>query len=191
MPTRAQQKQRVPAAHPRLFVRPEELPALRELARGRESAAFEKLKATADKHIADGPTPEPEHMGSARDKENQALIKYWWPNREQTMKACQEAETIAFVYMITREQKYAEAARRWVMHLAAWNPDGPTNMKMNCEAAKPLLYRLPRAYDWAWDALSEQDRKTVQSVMRRRVKDAWESGEIARGTGHKIGRAHV
>ena len=63
------------------------------------------------------------------------------------MKACQEAETLAFVYLITREKKYGEAARKWILHLASWNPDGPTNFKLNCEAAKPMIYRLPRAYD--------------------------------------------
>ncbi len=184
MPTPAQQRQRVPQAHPRLFVRPEDLPRLRELARGQEADLFNKLKAQADRHIAAGPTPEPEHMGSARDKENAELVKYWWPNREQTMRACQEAENIAFVYLITREEKYARAARKWVLHLASWNPDGPTNMTMNCEAAKPMLYRLPRAYDWAYDALADADRKAVQAVMLRRVSDAWKSGEIGRGTGH-------
>ena len=184
MPTRAQQRQRVPEGHPRLFVRPEDVPKLRELAGGGESKVFASIQAAADRHIAAGPTPEPEHMGSAREKENEELVKYWWPNREQTMRACQEAETIAFVYMITREARYAEAARRWILHLASWNPDGPTNMRMNCEAAKPLLYRLPRAYDWAWDALSEAERGAVKAVMLRRINDAWVSGEIAKGTGH-------
>jgi len=193
MPTRAQQRERVPKDHPRLFMRPEDLPRLRKLALAGKDAAgrlpaeaeeFSRLRAAADKYIAAGPTPEPDKMGSAVDKDNAELVKYWWPNREQTMRACQEAETISFVYLITREKKYGEAARRWVMHLAAWNPDGPTNFRTNCEAAKPMLYRLPRAYDWAYDVLSEADRQTVQRVMLRRVTDAWNSGEVARGTGH-------
>lgn len=184
MPTRAQQKERVPQQHPRLFIRPEDLPNLRQLAKGREAKLFASLQSAADKFIAAGPTPEPEHMGSAREKDNAELVKYWWPNREQTMKACNEAETIAFVYLLTQDEKYKAAARKWILHLASWNPDGPTNMTMNCEAAKPLLYRLPRAYDWAYDALSDADRKVVQAVMLRRISDAWKSGEIARGTGH-------
>lgn len=183
-PTRTQQRERVPAQHPRLFLRPEDLPRLQELAKGREAASFNRLKAAADGFIAAGPTPEPEHLGSATDKSNAELIKYWWPNRTQTEKACQEAEMIAFVYLLTGEAKYGEAARRWILHLAAWDPDGPTNFKLNCEAAKPLLYRLPRAYDWAWHALTEADRKTVQAAMKRRADDAWNSGEIGRGVGH-------
>lgn len=184
MPTRAQQRERVPQGHPRLFMRPGDLPRLRELAQGREAKAFDELRKAADRYIAAGPTPEPEHMGSATDKENKELVKYWWPNREQAQRACQEAETIAFVYLITREPKYAEAARKWVLHLASWNPDGPTNFKLNCEAGKVMLYRPARAYDWAWDALTEADREQVRRVMTRRAQDAWISGEIGRGVGH-------
>ena len=99
------QRQRVPSGHPRLFLRPEDLPRLRELAGGKLAADFAKLRTEADKIIKAGPTPEPEHLGSARDKENERLIKYWWPNREQTEKACQEAETLAFVYLLTQEQE--------------------------------------------------------------------------------------
>jgi hypothetical protein len=184
MPNRVEQRARVPQQHPRLFMRPEDLPRLRAWAAGKGSEEFAKLRAEADRIIKAGPTPEPEHMGSARDKEDKELIKYWWPNREQTMKACQEAETIAFVYLLSHEAKYGEAARQWILHLAAWNPDGPTNFRMNCEAGKPMLYRPARAYDWAYDALTSEDRQVVQRVMARRVKDAWESGEIQRGVGH-------
>ncbi|MBI4326894.1 MAG: DUF4962 domain-containing protein [Chloroflexi bacterium] len=184
MPNRLQQRQRVPQGHPRLFLRPEDLPRLRALAQGPEAERFGKLRAAADRFIAAGPTPEPDHLGSARDKNNKELVKYWWPNRTQTEKACMEAETIAFIYLLTGEKKYSDAARQWILHLAAWNPDGPTNFKLNCEAGKPMLYRLPRAYDWAYDSLTEADRQAVRAVMSRRVKDAWESGEIAYGTGH-------
>ncbi len=43
---------------------------------------------------------------------------------------------------MTGEKKYGAAARKWILHLASWDPDGPTNFKLNCEAAKPMLYRL-------------------------------------------------
>lgn len=184
MPTRAEQRQRVPKEHPRLFMRPEDLPQLRELAKTSLAKQFQELKTAADRIIAAGPTPEPERLGSARDKENDELVKYWWPNREQTEKACKEAETIAFVYLISQEKKYGEAARRWIMHLASWNPDGPTNFRLNCEAAKPMLFRPARAYDWAYDTLSADDRAKFQAVMRRRINDCWESGEVQLGVGH-------
>lgn len=184
MPTVAQQRARVPSGHPRLFLRPEDLPRLRELARGREAAAFAALRRAADGYLKAGPTPEPAHQGSARDKNNPELIKYWWPNREQTERACLEAETLAFVYLISGDKKYGEAARRWVLHLASWDPKGNTNFALNCEAGKPMLYRPARAYDWAWDMFTPAERAKVQAAMRTRVLDAWASGEVAHGTGH-------
>lgn len=184
MPTRAQQRERVPQGHPRLFMRPEDLPRLRELARGKLATSFTKLREQADKVIAAGPTPEPAQKGSARDKENKELIKFWWPNREQAQKAGQEAELIAFVYLMTAEPKYGEAARKWVLHLASWDPDGPTHFQLNCEAGKAMLYRPCRAYDWAYDTLTADDRAKVQQVMKRRALDAWKSGEIALGAEH-------
>lgn len=184
MPTRAQQRERVPQGHPRLFLRPEDLPRLRELAKGEEAERFKKLVAEADKMIKAGPTPEPTNLGSAREKENAELVKFWWPNRQQTEKACIEAETIAFVYLMTGDKKYGEAARKWVLHLASWNPDGPTNFKLNCEAGKPMLFRPARAYDWAWDMFTPADREAIHKITARRIKDVWESGEVQRGTGH-------
>ncbi|MBN2507844.1 MAG: DUF4962 domain-containing protein [Verrucomicrobia bacterium] len=184
MPTAAQQQQRVPPGHPRLFMRPEDLPRLRTLARGREATRFAALRAEADRVLRDGPTPEPEHLGSARDKENAELVKYWWPNRVQTERACKEAELLAFVYVLSGDGKYGDAARRWVLHLASWDPDGPTQFRLNCEAAKPMLFRPARAYDWAWDRFTAEDRARVHAITQRRVQDAWVSGEVQRGSGH-------
>jgi hypothetical protein len=184
MPTFAEQKAKVPSAHPRLFLRPEELPRLRELARGREAPALAALRKAADGYIASGPTAEPPNKGSARDKENAELIKYWWPNRVQAEKACNEAETIAFVYLLTGDKHYGEAARRWVLHLASWDPKGNTNFTLNCEAAKPMLFRPARAYDWAWDMFTPEERTKIRAAMRERVLDAWNSGEVSRGVGH-------
>ncbi len=184
MPTVAQQRERIPQQHPRLFLRPEDLPRLRELARGQEADRFRRLQAEADRILAAGPTAEPTHRGSARNKEDQEAVRYWWPNRTQTEKACLEAETLAFVYLLTQDPKYGEGARRWVLHLAAWDPDGPTNFGLNCEAAKPMLFRPARAYDWAWDRFTADEREKLRAITSRRVTDAWNSGEVQRGVGH-------
>ncbi len=51
MPTRAQQRERVPREHPRLLMRPEDLPRLRAAARaksGGAAAEFAKLRAAAE-----------------------------------------------------------------------------------------------------------------------------------------------
>jgi len=170
MPTREEQRQLVPSGHPRLFMRPEDVARWRELAKETLADKFMPIWKSADKLLLAQPTPEPAVRASQTDP---ATRQYWWPNRVQTLKACEEAEDLAFTYLITSERKYAEAARRWVMHLASWDPDGPTNIVLNDEAAMPILHRLPRAYDWAYEALTQSERETVRAVMKRRGSDAY------------------
>jgi len=181
MPTRAEQRERVPKGHPRLFLRPEDLPRLKEASRGKAAKSFAKLRDEADRLLGAPPTPEPATMGDLRDPKTAAN---WMPNRVQTLKACQEAETLAFVYLLTGEKPYGEAARRWLLHLASWKLDGPTNFSVNCEAAKPMLHRPMRAYDWAYEALTPEDREKLRDVWRRRAQDAWKSREVGEGVGH-------
>ena len=181
MPNRAQQAQRLPKDHPRLFMRPEDLPRLRQLAAGEEKDRFDQLRRTAERLLKTPPTPEPTTRASARDD---ATRQWWWPNRETAIKACDEAGVLAFVYLITQDQKYGQGARDRILRLAAWDPDGPTNFALNDEAAFPMLYRLPRAYDWAYDALTPADREKVQKVMTRRGDDVWKSSQVGFGVGH-------
>lgn len=182
MPSRAEQTERVPQQHPRLFMRPEDVTRLRQsIKTGLAAERYAKVKRTADRLLKQEPTAEPKVMGSIR---NEATREAWWPNRETALKAGDECETLAFVYLMTGDKKYGEAARKYIMAYASWNPDGPTNFSLNDEAAFPPLYKLPRAYDWAYSALTEADRAVVRNVMLRRATDAWKSGEIGYGTKH-------
>jgi hypothetical protein len=186
MPSVAEQRERLPQGHPRLFMRPEDLTRLRAAAKapGKASELFKEMRKTADKLIASGPTPEPKARGSAKNKDDDVAVQNWWPNRELADRAGGEAETLAFVWLITQEPKYGEAARTFIMSLAAWDPDGPSNFSLNCEAGKAMLYHPARAYDWAYDALTEADRALFRKVWLRRVSDAWKSGEVSYGNGH-------
>ena len=180
-PTLEELKRRVPKDHPRLFVTSKDLPRLREWARGGGRAAWEQLVARAEQLHNAEPTPEPAVRASASDP---ATRQFWWSNREQTIRALQEAEILSFAWLLTRDPRYGDAARRFTLKLAAWDPDGPTNFQLNCEAAKPMLHRLARAYDWAWPLFSEQERARIRAVLLRRALDAWNSGEVRQGAGH-------
>jgi hypothetical protein len=184
LPSLKERSALVPEKHPRLFLRPEDLPKLRALAKGREAKRFAEIRKTADTLLGRPLTAEPAKLGSATDKKNLELIANWWLNRETAVRAASEAEILAFVYLITQEKKYGTAARERILDLAKWNPDGPTNFRLNCEAAKPLLHRISRAYDWAYDTLTPAERVIVQKAVKRRIEDAWVSGEVGRGVGH-------
>ncbi|MBI1895781.1 MAG: DUF4962 domain-containing protein [Acidobacteria bacterium] len=180
-PSMEELRQRIPKSHPRLFVRRDQLESLRGWARGGGQAAYRKLIDTADALLGKAPTPEPKVRANSKDPNTN---RFWWPNRVQTIKALEEAEVLAFAWLLTGDRKYGDTARRFTLELAAWDPDGPTNFKINCEAAKPMLHRLARAYDWAYDRFSDEERERIRGVLLRRALDAWESGEVRQGAGH-------
>ncbi len=180
-PSMAEVRRAIPKTHPRLFVRPEDLPRLREWAKAEGSRHYQRLVARADAIAAGEPTPEPAVRANARDPQTN---QFWWPNREQAIRALQEAEVLSFAWLLTGDRKYAEPARRFTLKLAEWSPDGPTNWALNCEAAKPMMHRLARAYDWAWPLFSDPERERIRAVLLRRAEDAWKSGEVRLGAGH-------
>ena len=180
-PTLSELKSRVGTQHPRLFVSRSDLSRLRAYAKGDGKAAFARLISRADSLIGVDPTPEPTVMGDSRNPETR---DHWWSNRVQTVKALNEGEVLSFAWLLTEDRKYAEPARSVALKLAAWSPDGPTKFALNCEAAKPMLHRLARIYDWSYGLLSESERATFRRVMLRRAHDAWISGEVREGAGH-------
>src|SRR5690606_17728719 len=64
-------------------------------------------------------------------------------------------------------------ARRWMLHIAGWDPAGSTSWAGNTESSMPILYKLSRAYTWAHSALSDNDRRVIQEVMRLRGNEAY------------------
>jgi hypothetical protein len=180
-PPLAVARARIAKDHPRTFVRGEDLPRLREYSRGAGKAAWEALLARAEQLSKSEPTPEPPVKASARDPQTN---QYWWSNRLQTLKAAYEAEVLAFVWLLTGDERWRAPARKYILKLAAWDPDGSTNFKLNCEAAKPLTHRLARVYDWGYGVLSEAERAEVRRTIVRRGTDAWVSGEVRQGGGH-------
>ena len=180
-PTMDTLRKRIPDHHPRLFVHRSDLPRLKAYAAGEGKQAWAKLIAHANAVAAAEPTAEPTVMGDSRNPETR---DHWWSNRVQAIKALQEAEVLSFAWLMTGDKKYADPARRFTMALAKWNPDGPTRFSLNCEAAKPMLHRLARAYDWAYDLFSEDERTQIRAMLLRRAQDAWQSGEVRLGAGH-------
>ncbi|MBI4910180.1 MAG: DUF4962 domain-containing protein [Acidobacteria bacterium] len=177
-PTLNELKKRIPRDHPRLFARPEDRDKLRAML---GSDQGKRLLQQADRLLTATPTSEPAVKANSRDT---ATNQFWWSNRVQTLKALGEAELLTFVWWVTGDAKYAAPAKAFTLKLAAWDPDGPTNFKINCEAAKPMLHRLARAYDWGYGLFTEDERATIRKMLLRRAEDAWKSGEAREGWGH-------
>ena len=96
MPPRAELIGRVPKSHPRLFVRPEDVPRLRELAAGPMNARFLELVQRCEQLLATPPpTAEPKKYPSEMKRGSPEWKKLWWGNRTYTIRALDGAASYA------------------------------------------------------------------------------------------------
>jgi hypothetical protein len=160
---------RMPARHPRLMLRPEELTVFRQARNGAQEKRWQTLVADAERYLSEPLMAEPKPWTG-----NKWNAEEWRANFVATARAVEMAETLAFCYMLSGERRYGEGARKWLMHFATWEPLGTTSMEVNDEAGMPLLHIGSRAYDWAYDALSDAERATFRSVWRVRGQEAYE-----------------
>ncbi|MAG92535.1 MAG: hypothetical protein CMJ48_02115, partial [Planctomycetaceae bacterium] len=82
MPPRKELLARIPNAHPRLFMRPEDMPRLKNLAQGRMKEQFEALVAKCERLLKNPPpTAEPPKYGPMVVRNSDEWRKIWWGNR--------------------------------------------------------------------------------------------------------------
>ena len=163
-------RRRIATDHPRLFVTSDTLENWRQKAQSdllhrtlwsqiRNQALTASVKPLPD---------EPPHCrpGGVRDIN-------LWRQYTITVEATDDMEVLAFAYLMTGDPRFGEAARRLMLHLAGWEPNGATSWSVNSENFMPILLKLSRAYTWAYDALSPEDRQIIKDVMRIRGEAAY------------------
>lgn len=173
MPGKKELLARIPATHPRLFIRPEQLPHLRELAQGELKAKFEQLVKDCDKLLKNPPpTAEPPKYGDAKSK-SEEWREIWWGNRVYTIRALDGAATLAFTRLLGGKEEYGQMARRILLDCARWEPLGATGYRYNDEAGMPYAYYFSRAYTFLHDLLSEEEREICRRVMKIRGEEMY------------------
>ena len=167
-PSEEQIRERLPASHPRLMMRPEEVEPFRQACLGPHKERWDQFRKTAEEQLQLPLTPEPPPYTNGQFSADE-----WRRNYSDTIKACATAENLALCYRMSGEARYGEAARKWLLHIASWNPAGTTSLKVNDECGMPILHVTSRAYDWAYDALSESDREKMRTMIRTRGEEAY------------------
>ncbi|MFV1965084.1 MAG: DUF4962 domain-containing protein [Pirellulaceae bacterium] len=169
MPDRESLLGRIPKNHPRLFVRPEDLPRLRELAQGPLRQRFDELVARCEALLENPPpTEEPEKYPATMKRGSQAWKKQWWGNRAYTTAALEGAATLAFTRLLGGKEEYGQLAKRILMDCAQWDPQGATGYRYNDEAGMPYAYYFSRTYTFVNDLLGDEERAKCRSVMKVR-----------------------
>ncbi|MBN2136757.1 MAG: DUF4962 domain-containing protein [Sedimentisphaerales bacterium] len=169
MPRRAELLGRIPKSHPRLFMRPENVGRLRELARGKMKEEYERLVRQCERLMSNRPaTAEPAKYPAGMASGSDPWREIWWGNREYTIKALNGAATLAFTRLLGGPEKYGVEAKRILMECAKWDPKGSTGYRYNDEAGMPYAYYFSRTYTFVNDLLSDEEKAICRRVMKVR-----------------------
>ncbi len=172
MPTRAEWERQIPAKHPRIFLRPEELPKLRRS----KPELLAELTRQCEALLASPPsTKEPPKYPEGVKRPSPEWIKIWWGNRLHVMKTLDGAATLGYGYQITGKREYGNLAKKILLECARWDPEGSTSRRYNDEAGMPYLSRFSRTYSYVQELLTEPERELCRRVIRIRGNEAFHS----------------
>jgi len=202
MPAREELLSRIPRQHPRLFVRPEDLPRLRQQAKGELKKEYEGLVRQCERLLKDPPpSAEPPKYPPDAPPKSEAWRVIWWGNRTYTVRLLDGAATLAFTRLLGGNDEYGRLAKRLLLDAAKWDPVGSTGFRYNDEAGMPFSYLFSRTYTFVYDLLTEEERAKCREVMTVRgremyrhlcPKQLWTPYESHANRGwHKLGEAAI
>lgn len=175
MPTRSELCARVPDSHPRLFLRPEDLPRLRKQAQSDLSNEYKALVGRCQRLLRrPPPTTEPCKYPPGTKRGSEEWRELWWGNRVYTINVLDSAATLAFVRLLDGNEQYGQLARRLLLDAAKWDPKGATGYRYNDEAGMPYAYFFSRTYTFLHDLLTEEEREECRRVMRIRGREMYD-----------------
>ncbi len=175
LPERKELIGRIPTRHPRLFMRPENLAHLRELARGKMEREYEALVKECERILDKPPAiEEPPKYPEGTIRNSDPWRTIWWGNRTYTIRALNSAATLAFTRLLGGQEKYGLEAKRILLECAKWDPKGSTGYRYNDEAGMPYNYYFARTYTFVNDLLSEQEKDFCRKVMKIRGDEMYD-----------------
>jgi len=175
LPNRQDLLKRIPKSHPRLFLRPEDVPRLREQTKGTLKKQYQKLLKECDQLIKNPPdTTEPPRYGKNVKQRDETWRKIWWGNRVLTQRALGSSATLGFGWLMSEKKEYGEEAKRILLECAKWDPKGATGYRYNDEAGMPYNYYFVRTYTFIYELLSEEERDLCRKVMKIRGDEMYQ-----------------
>jgi hypothetical protein len=161
----------IPTSHPRLFVRPETLADFRALATTdlfcKAIANDVRSKALQQMWM---PLPEEPPMPRVNGVWDYDKWVEAWSGGRMTMR---RLENMAFHYLLTESPQVGEAVRKWALAVAGWDPAGATSSAVNDDIAQYVLFQTARAYTWANDVFTEEERQIIRDMMRIRGNEMY------------------
>jgi hypothetical protein len=161
---------RISGSRPRAGILAGELAGVRERARGKMLWAVKNVVAAAEQAIGQPLLPEPARLPPPNDPRRGELYQKTFQTTRpflRGMDVCAEA------YLLTGEERFGQEARRRLMHVLSWDPNGSTSLPHNDEPGTELVRLCPRAYDFIYPLLTEAERQKAREVLAIRIPQVY------------------
>lgn len=171
MPDMADLERQLKGVRPRLFLTPPVLANIKEKIEAGKMPFWEYCRHLADSALAEPLYPEP-----APYKDGRFEVSEWRRIYTPGKVGSAHMVRLALVWKISGEQKFLDGAKKWLVHLAGWDPNGITSYNLplpdgshgNDEAGMAILERMAIAYDWIGAELDSEERVLVLWSLKER-----------------------
>ena len=159
---------RVPQTHPKLLFPRAELDELRAKLNGKNKEQYDLILEKANRGLGLDVLEDPVfHLITDRKDFAQKRTDYRVEYHSFGNMYLDAVEPMAFAYMVTGEQKYGDGAKKHLLRLTELPIGGALELydsKFD-EITLQIADALPRAYDWAYDAFSAEERNRMEGWM--------------------------
>jgi hypothetical protein len=157
---------RLSAMRPRLVLRPGDAEKFRAQARGEMSWAAEPVLKSAKAAVGRPLMPEPAHLPQRGDPNRGVAINAAYL---QFRRVTDRMDVCAEAYLLSGEQRFGEEARRLLMHLIGWDPDGSTSFASYDGFATHIVRACSRTFDYIHPLLTDAERAKCREVLAVRM----------------------
>ncbi len=158
----------MPAAHPRIWIRPEYVSALRESRFSSRKGMWGELRKAAEEFLLQPhELSEPPFIPDYHSQH-----EAWFHAYNKAMMDSRlflgGAEVLALAYLASGDAKYAKAACARMASVSKWDPAGSTWIEHNDEPHMSIVNWGPVVCDWVWEHFTEDERARIAEMFRRR-----------------------
>ncbi|MHC4534449.1 MAG: DUF4962 domain-containing protein [Planctomycetota bacterium] len=165
---------RVPKEHPRILYPKSQLGKIRSTLSTTRASSWRACKRAAERALSKGipEYPKYHHIEEAgvRRLEYQKYFGYFRGYVDGALM------NLALAYLMTKEAKYAKAAKKILLEIASWPTDDndvtSVSARWGDEAGLSFSKCAHIAYDWLYDAFNDKERTLVFNMCRER---AWQT----------------
>ena len=156
--------ERIPRHRPRLYFSPDLVDQIRNDTRNRYTELTQPVIDEAEEILMMNeplfrePDPWPEDYMVI-------YVQTWRLMRPYT----QRMVTSALAWLYTGDRRFAEEAKRRLMHFMSWDVEGPSSTLRPTELGMNIAENATPVFDWIYEVLTEEERQICKEVLTARM----------------------